>query len=49
VEVDGVGNRQACLTLAQDGMRVRRQNGAAVIAGLAVRQCGIVQPAREVL
>jgi len=33
VEVEGVGNRQACLTVVQDGMRVRRQNGAAVIAG----------------
>lgn len=33
VEVDGVGNSQACLTLVQDGMRVRRQNGAAVVPG----------------
>jgi predicted molibdopterin-dependent oxidoreductase YjgC len=31
VEIDDVGNRQACLTLVQDGMRVRRQNGAAVV------------------
>jgi predicted molibdopterin-dependent oxidoreductase YjgC len=33
VEIDGVGNRQACLTLVQDGMRVRRQNGAAQVRG----------------
>ena len=37
VEVDGVGNRQACLTLVQDGMRVRRQSGAAVVPGQAAR------------
>jgi predicted molibdopterin-dependent oxidoreductase YjgC len=28
VEIDGVGNRQACLTLVADGMQVRRQRGA---------------------
>ena len=28
VEVDGVPNRQACLTLAAGGMVVRRQRGA---------------------
>ena len=28
VEIDGVGNRQACLTPAAAGMRVRRQRGA---------------------
>ncbi len=28
VEIDGVGNRQACLTPASDGMQVRRQPGA---------------------
>jgi predicted molibdopterin-dependent oxidoreductase YjgC len=28
VEIDGVPNRQACLTEAVEGMRVRRQNGA---------------------
>jgi D-hydroxyproline dehydrogenase subunit gamma len=28
VEVDGVGNRQACLTPVADGMQVRRQQGA---------------------
>lgn len=33
VEIDGVGNRQACLTLVQDGIRVRRQNGAAQVRG----------------
>lgn len=30
-EVDGVQNRQACLTRAQDGMVVRRQRGARVL------------------
>jgi len=28
VEIDGVGNRQACLTPVAAGMRVRRQRGA---------------------
>ena len=28
VEIDGVGNRQACLTPVANGMRVRRQRGA---------------------
>ena len=28
VEIDGVGNRQACLTPAAEGMRVQRQRGA---------------------
>jgi predicted molibdopterin-dependent oxidoreductase YjgC len=28
VEIDGVGNRQACLTQVVDGMQVRRQRGA---------------------
>ena len=28
VEIDGIGNRQACLTLVADGMQVRRQRGA---------------------
>jgi predicted molibdopterin-dependent oxidoreductase YjgC len=31
VEIDGVGNQQACLTLVQDGMRVNRQHGAAEV------------------
>jgi len=31
VEIDGVGNRQACLTPVADGMRVRRQRGARVV------------------
>ncbi len=30
VEIDGIGNQQACLTIVRDHMRVRRQNGAAV-------------------
>jgi D-hydroxyproline dehydrogenase subunit gamma len=28
VEIDGVGNRQACLTPVASGMQVRRQRGA---------------------
>jgi len=28
VEIDGVANRQACMTEAQSGMKVRRQLGA---------------------
>jgi D-hydroxyproline dehydrogenase subunit gamma len=28
MEIDGVGNRQACLTPITEGMRVRRQQGA---------------------
>jgi predicted molibdopterin-dependent oxidoreductase YjgC len=28
MEIDGVGNRQACLTPVSEGMRVRRQRGA---------------------
>lgn len=28
VEIDGAGNRQACLTPVAQGMRVRRQRGA---------------------
>lgn len=28
VEIDGVGNRQACMVEAADGMAVRRQGGA---------------------
>ncbi len=28
VEIDGVGNRQACLTPARDGMVITRQRGA---------------------
>lgn len=28
MEIDGVGNRQACLTPVIEGMRVRRQRGA---------------------
>ncbi len=29
VEIDGRGNQQACLALVRDGMKVRRQSGAA--------------------
>ncbi len=28
MEIDGVGNRQACLTPVAEGMQVRRQRGA---------------------
>jgi predicted molibdopterin-dependent oxidoreductase YjgC len=28
MEIDGVGNRQACLTSVAEGMQVRRQRGA---------------------
>jgi predicted molibdopterin-dependent oxidoreductase YjgC len=35
VEVDGVGNRQACLIIVQEGMQVRRQNGAVSVPGQA--------------
>jgi predicted molibdopterin-dependent oxidoreductase YjgC len=31
VEIDGVPNRQACLESVREGMRVRRQRGAADI------------------
>lgn len=34
VEIDGVGNIQACLTLVREGMRVRRQDGAAAVIDL---------------
>lgn len=29
VEVDGRANRRACMTTVRDGMRIRRQHGAA--------------------
>ena len=35
VEIDGIGSRQACLTLVEEGMCVRRQQGAASISGIA--------------
>ena len=28
VEIDGMANRQACMTVVRDGMRVKRQQGA---------------------
>ncbi|MBS1032231.1 (2Fe-2S)-binding protein [Gluconobacter cerinus] len=28
VEIDGIANQQACLTVARDGMKIRRQLGA---------------------
>ncbi|OEO23908.1 hypothetical protein AX279_18855 [Pseudomonas sp. J237] len=34
VEVDGVPNRQGCMTLVSDGLRVRRQLGARKLAPL---------------
>jgi D-hydroxyproline dehydrogenase subunit gamma len=35
VTIDGVGNRQACLIPAREGMRVETQTGARAIAGEA--------------
>ena len=35
VEVDGIGNRQACLILVQQGLRVRRQKGAMAVPSQA--------------
>lgn len=32
VEIDGIANRQACLTEVREGMRVRRQQGPAAPA-----------------
>ncbi len=32
VEIDGVDNRQACMTAALDGMAIRRQRGARELA-----------------
>lgn len=34
VEVDGVANRQACMVTVTEGMRVRRQEGAAATRAL---------------
>ena len=34
VEIDGVANRQACMTEVRDGMRVKRQLGASDIGPL---------------
>lgn len=34
VEIDGVGNRQACLLPVEDGMRLRSQDGPASIPGI---------------
>ncbi|MEF2074713.1 (2Fe-2S)-binding protein [Consotaella aegiceratis] len=31
VEIDGVPNRQACMTLVEPGMKVRRQRGASEV------------------
>lgn len=31
VEIDGVANRQACLTPVESGMRIRRQRGPAAL------------------
>jgi D-hydroxyproline dehydrogenase subunit gamma len=33
VEIDGIANQQACMTLVREGMRVRRQQGASDIVG----------------
>jgi len=31
LEIDGEQNKQGCMTLVQDGMEVKRQNGARVV------------------
>lgn len=36
MEIDGVPNRQACMTLVAPGMRVEPQNGAAMVATVAL-------------
>jgi predicted molibdopterin-dependent oxidoreductase YjgC len=41
VEIDGVPNRQACLTPVESGMRVRRQRGAAAL-GPAASTGGVI-------
>jgi predicted molibdopterin-dependent oxidoreductase YjgC len=41
VEIDGVGNRQACLTLVREGMRVRRQNGAAAVPSRIIEDADV--------
>jgi predicted molibdopterin-dependent oxidoreductase YjgC len=33
MEIDGVPNQQSCMTPVRDGMRVRRQHGAASVGG----------------
>ena len=33
VEIDGVANRQACMTIVRDGMAIARQRGARVFPG----------------
>jgi predicted molibdopterin-dependent oxidoreductase YjgC len=33
MEIDGVPNQQSCMTPVRDGMRVRRQQGAASVGG----------------
>lgn len=33
MEIDGVPNQQSCMTPVRDGMRVRRQHGAAAVGG----------------
>lgn len=41
-EIDGIANRQSCMTLARPGMRIRRQHGARVSAprGIAATPSG---------
>jgi predicted molibdopterin-dependent oxidoreductase YjgC len=33
MEIDGVPNQQACMIRVRDGMKVRRQHGAASVGG----------------
>ncbi|WP_097089791.1 MULTISPECIES: (2Fe-2S)-binding protein [unclassified Pseudomonas] len=35
VEINGVGNQQACLKVVEDGMKIRVQQGAAIIPGVS--------------
>lgn len=35
LEIDGVANSQSCLVEVRDGMRIRTQEGAARLAGMA--------------
>lgn len=43
VEVDGVANRQACMTEVRDGMRIARQSGAADLGAEFISDSGQVK------
>ena len=40
VEIDGVANIQACMTIVRAGMRIRRQRGAHDIVGSGLASAG---------